>query len=93
MIEEITNFIYGVRDFLYLPNESLFFALISDMNVLSRMDSYISNIKLPWDREDKPLCVSSVGVLECYYEKKKFSFEKLWSKSFAFQAICMNFNL
>ena len=91
-MEELQNFEYGVRDFIYVPEDSLFFCIVSDMSVLSRMDSYLSNAKLPWDREDKPACVASVGVLECYVEKKKFEFQKLWSKKFAFQAICMGWN-
>lgn len=91
LVKEIPNFIYGVRDFHYQRDQSLLFALVSDMNVASRVDSYLSNMKMPWDREDKPLCVSSVGVLECYLERKneKFTFDKLWSRGFASQAICL----
>ena len=91
LIKEITNFLYGVRDFHYQRDQSLLFALVSDMNVASRVDSYLSNMKLPWDREDKPPCVSSVGILECYLERKNepFTFDKLWAKGFASQAICL----
>jgi len=55
------------------------------MNIASRVDSYISNLKKPW--QDANVITSSVGLLECYISKKedKFTFNRLWSKSFGSQ--------
>ena len=34
----------GVRDFIYLPKYSTAFVALSDMNIISRMDSYFTNV-------------------------------------------------
>ena len=68
------------------------FTLSSDMNIASRLDSYLSNMKKPWQDESKAYVVSSsVGILECYESKKndKFIFNRLWAKSFSSQVICI----
>jgi len=59
------------------------FALISDMNVASRMDAYLTNIKFPWEK-DLPDVIISVGVLECYIQpnKDEWKFDRIWVKTF-----------
>ena len=58
------------------------------MNIASRIDSYLYNMKKPWHDESKSNIVNaSVGILECYESKQndKMAFNKLWSKSFSSQ--------
>ncbi len=35
------------------------------MNVASRVDAYLTNMKMPWEK-DAPPTLLSVGALECY---------------------------
>jgi|APCry1669189241_1035207.scaffolds.fasta_scaffold450782_1 hypothetical protein len=49
MIYQFEGFLYGVRDFELSKKEGLMFILNSDMNILTRLDSYIMNIKFPWN--------------------------------------------
>lgn len=34
----------GVRDFIYLPQYETGFIALSDMNIISRIDSYFTNV-------------------------------------------------
>jgi hypothetical protein len=43
-IGSIGEFNMGVRDFLYLPKYQTAFVALSDMNIISRMDSYFTNV-------------------------------------------------
>lgn len=58
------------------------------MKATSRLDSYLTNMKKPWEKEQKPAeAKSTIGFVECYIQKdpNEFRFEKLWSKSFHHQ--------
>lgn len=43
-IGQMAEFGKGVRDFIYLPQYETGFVALSDMNILSRMDSYFTNV-------------------------------------------------
>ena len=43
-IGQMLEFGKGVRDFIYLPQYETGFVALSDMNILSRMDSYFTNV-------------------------------------------------
>lgn len=64
------------------------FTLISDMNVASRVDSYLTNMKLPWEKDLPPVIVS-VGAVECYIQDNinEFKFDRVWTKTFSCQVI------
>jgi hypothetical protein len=50
------------------------------MSVTSRVDSYITNIKLPWGKESHKEGAAAVGSVECYKQigsQSEFKFEKL----------------
>lgn len=65
MIGQVVNNAMGYRDFIYLPQKRLLFTAISDMNALSRVDSYFTNMDLPWEKNKNPNQVLlSVGVIE-----------------------------
>jgi hypothetical protein len=42
---------YGVRDFHMDSALHVMFTLNSDMNVLARLDAYMTNMKFPWESE------------------------------------------
>jgi len=61
------------------------------MSVASRVDSYLANIKMPWDnKENKEESARTVGAAECYIVTgaiQDSKFERLWTKSFSTQVI------
>lgn len=65
------------------------------MNAISRVDSYITNMNMPWDKKTDQVLLS-VGVLEAWLQSKKgmeeYSYERLWHKNFKSQAICIHYN-
>lgn len=63
----VTHSMMGYRDIILVPEKKLFFSVTSDMNALSRVDSYLTNFKMPWNKgkEDGPV-VLSVGLLEAW---------------------------
>ena len=71
------------------------FTAISDMSALSRMDSYFTNMDLPWEKNKNPNQVLlSVGVIEALIQPKAnvLEFERIWCKSNKSQAICMSWS-
>lgn len=80
------NEFLGVRDFHYWRTKNIFLVLWSDMNVVSRLDSYITNrVRLPWEtRESNQEVIFSVGQLEIYKlsNDQKFAPKKISSHSF-----------
>jgi hypothetical protein len=81
----------GARDFYLDLKEGILFTSISDMNVTSRVDSYLTNMKLPWEKELPQGAMITVGAVECYIQKDKseFKFDKLWTKTFQTQVIVL----
>eukprot|EP01017_Pseudomicrothorax_dubius_P008347 TRINITY_DN12737_c0_g1_i1.p1 TRINITY_DN12737_c0_g1~~TRINITY_DN12737_c0_g1_i1.p1 ORF type:complete len:513 (+),score=109.16 TRINITY_DN12737_c0_g1_i1:83-1621(+) len=90
LLRELT-FNFGVRDFKFEQSSGVLFVGLSDTNPATRMDSYITNIKLPWEKGPNVL-VSVVGVVECLLltDSAEFRFEKLWSKNFGSQVISLD---
>jgi len=63
------------------------------MSVTSRVDSYLTNMKLPWEKTLPQGTLVTVGAVECYLQKKELDeevkFDKLWTKTFQSQVICL----
>lgn len=60
------------------------FVLSGDMNVASRVDAYLTNMKMPWEKEAPPTLLS-VGALECWVRAAgddEYKFERVWSKTY-----------
>jgi hypothetical protein len=95
LIGKVTHSMMGYRDILIVPEKKLFFSVTSDMNALSRVDSYLTNLKMPWDKSEDQVLLS-VGILEAWLQSKKgkddYAYERLWSKNFKSQAICTHYN-
>jgi len=63
----MATFVLGVRDFHYEPARGILFVTISDTKLATRVDSYLTNMNMPWEKKGKkPKTVSTVGAVECY---------------------------
>lgn len=52
ILQSIENKGLGFRDFLYLEDQRALICLLGDMSVVSRLDSYFTNYKMPWEKGD-----------------------------------------
>jgi WD40 repeat protein len=65
------------------------------MNITSRVDAYITNVNLPWEKKtDQHISVGAVFAFKVIEDKRvnSYYFEKLWAKSFPEQTGVVNFN-
>lgn len=95
LIGRVTHSLMGYRDIILAPKKKLFFSVTSDMSVVSRWDSYITNMNMPWDKQTDQVLLS-VGCMEAWVQTKKgvddFNYDRLWHKNFKSQAICIHYN-
>jgi hypothetical protein len=85
----------GVRDFLYFEEAQILFLVCCDMNITSRVDAYITNVNLPWEKKtDQHISVGAVFAFKVIEDKRgnSYIFDKLWAKSFPEQTGVVNFN-
>ena len=86
---EYTRCPLGVRGFILLPHREIFLLCCSDMNLMSRADSYISNISLPWDKGgDTKVPLGAAFVYQCKPDPKKkgdYIIHKIWVRSYPIQ--------
>ena len=66
------------------------------MNIASRVDAYISNVNLPWEKKSEShVSVGAVFAFKINDNKKdnnnNFTYEKIWAKSFPEQTGVINF--
>ena len=95
IIYENNDLPLGVRDFVFDEENNLLFIVCCDMNITSRVDAYITNANLPWEKKTNEHI--SVGALFAYrvFEEKRgntYIFEKLWAKSYPQQTGVVYFN-
>jgi len=91
-ITDLKGFRFGIRDFIYLPEEGIMFVTTGDMSAISRFDSYVSNMKIPWGAVGSYEGAAVLGTVECYKQvpgDTQFQFEKLWGTNFESQAIVL----
>jgi len=85
----------GVRDCFYFEEGQILFLVCCDMNITSRVDAYITNVNLPWEKKtDQHISVGAVFAFKVIEDKRgnSYYFEKLWAKSFPEQTGVVNFN-
>jgi hypothetical protein len=77
----------GVRDFIYLKYEGILLIATSDMNITSRVDAYITNVNLPWEKKtDAHISVGAVFAYKVSIDSNgTYFFDKLWAKSYPVQ--------
>ena len=85
----------GVRDFVFSEKYSILFIVCCDMNITSRVDAYITNTNLPWEKKtDDHVSVGAALAFKVIEDKRgnSYVFEKLWAKSFPQQTGTVYFN-
>jgi hypothetical protein len=55
------EFAKGVRQFYYDEQLKTFILITGDMNTISRINSYMTNTKMPWEGDDIPETLLAVG--------------------------------
>ena len=93
---EVTKIPLGIRDFFYFQEENMMFIACSDMNIVSRVDSYITNVNLPWEKSNgEHMTVGAVFAFKVNFgvSKTKDIFDKRWAKSFPVQTGVINFSI
>lgn len=88
----LDNPVLGFRDVDYVTDNDVLLALLSDMSAVSRVDSYVTNFKMPWNKSEQQEIFFSVGRLELYIIKENFKFKFVFALPYASQAICCKFN-
>lgn len=78
----------GVRDFVYVNDKAWLFVSLSDMKLTSRLDSYLTNVNLPWEKKRSDnITFATVGALLFYRvgiesDGKTWNFTRLWATNF-----------
>lgn len=70
--------------------EKIIILAVSDMNITSRVDAYLTNVNFPWEKKTETHV--TVGALMLYrfkVDNNSHTFEKLWVKSFPVQTSCL----
>jgi len=62
----ITDRNFGVNDVVYSPADGLVITACEDADLISRLDSQLSNIPLPWEAKSKASSVVPLGSLNCW---------------------------
>ena len=85
----------GVRDFVYDEDYNILFVACCDMNIVSRLDSYFSNVNLPWGSNNNNHV--SVGAIFTFFLNKEkgkdYILEKKFAKSYPQQTGVINFDI
>ena len=85
----------GIRDFVFIEEYNILFIVCCDMNISSRVDAYITNVNLPWEKKtDEHVSVGAAFTFKVVEDKRgnSYIFEKLWGKSFPQQTGTVYFN-
>ena len=90
---KLENIPLGVRDFIYDNKEGVIFMCCSDMNIISRADSMLSNFRFPWEKKSEEN-VPLGGVFCLRFQKLEIGFEfvRCWSKAYTVQTGIINFD-
>lgn len=81
-----------MRDFYFYEEEQILFVVCCDMSISSRVDAYITNVNLPWEKKtDAHISVGAAMAFRVIARKNEYIFEKMWAKSFPEQTGVVNF--
>jgi len=79
----------GVRGFIVVPHREIMCVCCSDMNIISRADSMISNFSFPWEKKGKGnshIPLGAAFIYQCKPDAKEiYTIHKIWAKSFPIQ--------
>ena len=97
----------GGRDFCYVESRGFLFVALAEMNIGNRLDSYITNFTMPWEKKKEKNAsnntevYSTVGGVVLYKMKltknsegvvEGWTFTQAWAKSFALQTGSMHWD-
>ena len=87
MVYDYKKLPLGCRSFIIIPHREIMCVCCSDMNIISRADSMISNFKLPWESESKnQVPLGAAFIYQCKPDPKEiYKIHKIWAKSFTVQ--------
>jgi hypothetical protein len=89
-VSELSELPLGVRDLIYLKYEKILILAVSDMNITSRVDAYLTNVNFPWEKKsDSHVTVGALMLYRFKVDNGSHSFEKLWVKSYPTQTSCL----
>jgi WD40 repeat protein len=96
-VSRVDHKLLGFRDIYFTDDRKLYFTALSDTSTASRLDSYITNISMPWDKSGKKdEALFAVGGIEIWGKVKKkqdgYTYDRHWVKSLKSQAICLSYN-
>ena len=95
IIYENNDLPLGVRDFVFDEENNLLFIVCCDMKITSRVDAYITNANLPWEKKtNEHISVGALFAFRVFEEKRgnTYIFERLWAKSYPQQTGVVYFN-
>ena len=77
----------GCRNFIVVPHREIMCVCCSDMNIISRADSMLSNFKLPWESKEKNhVPLGAAFIYQCKPDPNEiYKIHKIWAKSFPVQ--------
>ena len=87
---------FGIRDLYYIEQTQTLFICCSEMSFVSRADSMIANLTLPWEQASDSHI--TVGAFICYNvsrsddEENLYEFNRTYSKSFPVQTSVLNWD-
>lgn len=84
---------FGGRDCIYDEEASVMFVIQSKMNIGDRVDSYLSNITMPWENSNDS--VSPVGALSVYqvsHPNDEWKFKLNFTMSYTSQTNILHWN-
>lgn len=85
----------GVRDLHYVNDKAWLFVSLSDMKLASRLDAYLTNVNLPWEKNKQDTqTYATVGAVLFYWvgvegDGKTWNFTRIWAKNFPSQTNVM----
>eukprot|EP00743_Colponemidia_sp_Colp-15_P004312 GILK01004652.1.p1 GENE.GILK01004652.1~~GILK01004652.1.p1 ORF type:complete len:535 (+),score=60.10 GILK01004652.1:42-1646(+) len=84
----------AVTDFTYLPHHGIIFVALADMSPTSRMDSYLTNIQMPWEKNNTATpSIVAIGGFACYAQTRNtWQFDKLWTQKLPQQAFTLSWD-
>jgi hypothetical protein len=87
--------IMGYRDVLWIEGGRGLACLLGDMNPISRVDSYFTNMRMPWESKDAKEPIYSVGLFKTMISRNDSStmpsFTTSSSFSYGYQCICVTY--
>ena len=98
LIDSLENKVLAFRKLAICSKRNLIACILSDTSVISRFDSYFTNLKLPWNNkvEESEEIIFAVGRLELYsYSSslnRKIKLDLLCGESYSAQAYTAKFS-